>query len=60
MFGPMMGHVEGFARRKGKVEIQRVAYLVDRALSPLSHLIYQGFPVFFVYPPPWYMALKAQ
>jgi hypothetical protein len=60
MFGSMMGHVEEFMRRKGKVEIQRVVYLVARALSPLSHLLYQGFPVFFVYPPSWYMARNAQ
>jgi len=52
--------LRGSREGKGKVEIQRVAYLVARALSPLSHLLYQGFPVFCMYPPPWYMALKVQ
>ena len=46
--------------REGKERWKFTCSILLLVLSSLSHLLYLVFPVFFVYPLSWYVALKAR
>ena len=59
MFGSMMGRVEWFTRRKGKVGIQRVVSCYSCSSPPYVTYSIWSFPIFLCLLS-WHMTLKAQ